>query len=332
MGGNALKDFCYRHDKDEFLVKAVEVQSIINHTLNTNCSIPRYVLEKQTFGDLDVCVKKSAKTDNSVDALAKQFNSRQVFRNGDVISFEYQGLQVDVIFIDDQYFDFAVKYFSFNDFGNLLGRIARSVRFKLGFNGLFYPIRYKDHIHDNVLVTTNWNDVLDLFRLDHYKYDHGFYTFNEMFDYLISSEFFSGYCFNLDNRKHDDRMRDRKRKVYNMFLNYLKENNIDVDTKVDRSMEFYRRVIDRFPEFDRKVIEKRMEIEIIERGKKVFNGKLVSQWTGLVDRELGEFMKTVRTSFSSNIEMYKKFVSLGEDQTKEFVLEKYNDFVARSQE
>lgn len=102
---------------------------------------------KVDFGDLDVLIEGGAGYDPTT--IAKMLQATEVVRNGDVTSIGVkvdEGIfQVDLIKTPKESFDFTARYFGFNDFGNLVGRIAHKFGAKFGHLGLLYPIRDLDN-------------------------------------------------------------------------------------------------------------------------------------------------------------------------------------------
>lgn len=99
MGGSALKNTqTRRYELDEYLrianLVTVKLSSLVNvHRVNV---IP-HIRDKQTFGDLDVLYTTWSDVAVRRDAIQRMFSPNEIVKNGDVISFNVEELQVDAI-------------------------------------------------------------------------------------------------------------------------------------------------------------------------------------------------------------------------------------------
>ena len=136
MGGNALAKFgAERVDRETFHLYEEELFIILKelfpqHTFKT---IPFY-RGKETFGDMDILMYPEF-PEGGKKLLAERVGSAGEYDNKDVFSFMYKNLQVDMIYTHDTVS--AMRYYSYNDLGNLMGRIFRRL-------GLRYGHTYRD--------------------------------------------------------------------------------------------------------------------------------------------------------------------------------------------
>jgi hypothetical protein len=97
--------------------------------------------------------------------------------------------------------------------------------------------------------------------------------------------------FQMENLKSLDKKRNRKRKSYHIFLEYLKENNINTKYPFDEDKDLYIMDIDNaFPEAN--LLEQLHDLQIKDEFNQAlaekFNGNIVMQWIPeLQGRELG---------------------------------------------
>ena len=175
--------------------------------------------------------------------------------------------QVDLIQVPTAVFTFALGYFSYNDLGNLLGRIARLHGFKLGHAGLFRPLRApgnESHFVRDILVTRDWSRALQFLGYDPARWERGFDSMDEMFAFVRDSRAFHPSAFPLahsarmfsrtttsseargcgglstgrvsrkplEHRSHRARVRDRKRPTYTAFLQHLAERGLVPATEI----------------------------------------------------------------------------------------------------
>lgn len=216
-----------------------------------------------------------------------------VSRNSNVLSFLFNSFQIDLIFVKSDIFEYSWNYFNWNDVGNLIGRLAKQYGLKHGWQGLYYVQRNGDHVVKEHLLSTQYLDILKCMCLDKYTFFKGFETYQEMFDWFVSSPRFIPDIFKFENLNHTNRVRDRKRKTYNMFLNYLEEIDVgQFEHNLKLTEEEKKECVCRWFPFVRKEIEEiDRQIEKANTIKSKFNGKVVSQLTNLVNKDLGSFIQ-----------------------------------------
>lgn len=259
MGGHALKDVgVVRLPARLYAVLAERVvvrltDGVLFPGLHAR-AIPA-LRTKPDFGDLDVLVTHPDQ-DWGFDearraALTAVFRPTRVVPNGPVLSFdvaapgdeaapEYAGrrFQVDLIRVPPESFAFALGYFSYNDLGNLLGRVARLHGFKLGHAGLFRPFRApgnESHFVRDILVTRDWSAALTFLGYDPGRWGQGFDTKDEMFAFVAGSHAFHPVAFPLEHRSHKARVRDRKRPTYTAFLQWLTDRDLIPAEELDEA-------------------------------------------------------------------------------------------------
>lgn len=277
MGGNATKQWnTERFTKTEYdsvcnyIAKLMELKPLYKNNENEvddyvsnqiltesdgdelYAVIPCY-FEKDSFGDLDFLT-----TDNHVSVIEKLQKADDVeiigkVKSGNCTSYAIRfnsispkSFQLDIIHVDKSVFNFALHYFSFNDLGNFIGRIASAARIKFGFDGMFRKVYLNNHgdiipvyslkeqqsqANDNshstvvkkteVLLTCDFFTALDFLGFDVERYKQGFATLDEIFEFVYQSKFFKESYFSLDNRPADMRARDKKRANYGLALDYF---------------------------------------------------------------------------------------------------------------
>ena len=303
MGGNIWKDQSIRLNKNEYFECCNQVQEFLDSTLGINKKdifIIEAIKNKDTFGDMDIVIK------NNYDLLDIQNKIQkcnlETFKNGNILSFlNINKFQIDLIFVNELFFNYACHYFSWNDLGNLLGRTIKQYGFKHGWNGLYYVQRSGDHVIKEHLLSVNYLDIINILCLDKYKFFNGFNTYEEMFDWLIASPLFISSIFKYENLNHTNRVRDRKRKSYNLFLDYLDSLDDSIKNKefIKLTEEEKRSfVFSKFPKLKTEVEKIDEEIKFHNEVKTKFNGKLVMELTNLKSVELGNFIKYFKSYYT----------------------------------
>jgi hypothetical protein len=315
MGGNALKNTATRRlDRDEFEQVSQAVLRGLQAALPgaTAWVIPAYA-SKADFGDLDVLVSAehlhaAGGWEHLKQRAVALFHATELVRNGDVLSFDFRhapgqaepAFQVDVIAQALESYDYALGYFSFNDLGNLVGRTAHRAGLTHRHDGLVYYFRDGDHLFREILLTRDYAQALAFLGYEPARFRAGFDKLTDLFEYVAGSAYFNRDIFLLENRNNASRVRDRKRKTYNEFLDWCAARpGLPAYAYPDDKREWLPRVAAHFPhfqaEYDRAVADLARQRAVKAR----FNGADVSRLTGRTGKALGHLMMHIKASFDS---------------------------------
>lgn len=295
MGGNVFEG-TRRYSKEEYLSAQDKWVNYLSDQFTVGTL--SIVKEKETFGDLDLVV-----TGNKEKLIEILINHYPLFINGNIISIKDNDFQVDLILVPEISFKYSIHYFGCQDLGNLLGRLIKQYGFKHGWNGLYYVQRNGDHVVQEHLLSTRYLDIINILGLDRYKFLCGFNSYEDMFDWLVKSPLFISSIFKYENLNHTNRVRDRKRKVYNLFLDYIDKLDDSIKNKeATKLSEEEKRsfVFSKFPKLALEVERLDKEIEIHNITKLKFNGELVKSLTGLSGVPLGDFIKLFKSNYNDN--------------------------------
>lgn len=316
MGGNALKNCETRRlNKDDYFDLAYHVIASLKAKYSPPdreleiIMIPSYAA-KESFGDLDLLVSTQYLPADFADTVGNLFSSKEVIINGDAISMEVNGFQVDLIMTPVKHIYFAMRYFSYNDLGNLMGKIANAYGVKFGHKGVSYI--YRDFRGDKITeipLAVSFADFCKAFDFDIKEYLNGFNELEDIFRFVSKSRYFNPDIFLLENLNHKSRVRDSKRETYKKFLEWCEKKKrfdwegreypeIKHDKKQHLPMLFEK--FQRFAFKDKLMNEYRMHLQNREARRK-FNGDLVQSITSLKGESLGKF-----------IEFFKKSVTKGQ--------------------
>ena len=308
MGGKALSVESARLQRSEYEpVRDAVMEKLWQHLPHKRKTDIKAYASKPDFGDLDIIIEGPF----DPIAIANALGASEIVRNGDVTSIGIMtnaGLfQVDLIKIESDAYEFARRYFSFNDLGNLIGRVAHKAGFKFGHRGLVYVVRdgaQNSHVVAELIVTQDWAQALKFLDYDPQAYERGFETLEDIYKFTVTSKFSNSDIYLLENVNAVARVRDRKRKTYTGFLAWQKNPDVsksipkfDWSDKESRRAEFLEKAFALFPNFKD---EHANSIERLRRQKIVgekFNGNLVSELTGLAGRELGHFIQAIKKRF-----------------------------------
>jgi hypothetical protein len=316
MGGNALKQGSVRLKRADYeRVQRRVMQELLEVPGVVAQYIPYYA-EKESFGDLDVLWYRTEGEYpfEDDDFFSSVFQSTEVVRNGKVISFDFhdddlgleevegRGFQVDLIEVASEDFAFAYGYYSYNDLGNLLGVIAKAHGLKLGHKGLFYRYRHAGTCNTtDILLTKNWHEALDFLGVDSKQAYFGFRTLTEIFEYVNSCQNFDPKLYSLDALNSVNRVRNKKRKTYMEFLDWLSDRYPDPRLVAVSRWNPLGQAFRIFPEFEDRLTRAVQDIVFREKVKEVFNGDIVTEWTGKTGKELGQIMKRLRSWYANDI-------------------------------
>lgn len=340
MGGQACKSaevVCLNAtDYNLFTPNIVEKLTICypNHRF---IDIPAF-RQKQSFGDLDVLFSGSSL---DYDSVKKTLHSCIMIKNGSVTSYavpiENKFFQVDLIKVPEDCYDFALSYFSYNDLGNLMGRVFHRLGFKFGHLGLKYVIRDNendDRVLKEITVTKNFKEALEFIGYDYFKWKMGFETLEDVFQFAVSIPLATRVIFRLDETNHIARIRDRKRKTYNQFLAWVNDsaNSVSSQELNDKSIlraYFLKKAFLLFLNFKLEYQRAQAEWKRTKEAKAKFNGIMVSELTGLTGPELGEFIRAFIQSMSKPDETFTDFI-LASSDIKNEVLTFWKDYAQRN--
>lgn len=297
MGGNVFKDThtVRRLEKTEYWQYCEQVLKLILVTTGPiSLHITQAIQAKEDFGDMDVIVKGRSKRSLIEDMLKEKGYPFQ--KNGDVTSFLYIDFQIDLIFTNEEHYNYSCNYFDWNDLGNLVGRMSKQLGFKHGHDGLYYVLRNDDRIIKEFLLSTDYLDIINILGLDKFKFKRGFVKYEDLFDFVISSPYFNSDSFKLENLNNINRVRDRKRKTYNMFLKYIAKKGIE--GKGTRKLTYEEKeafVLDKFPGIRTELFALKAKIALDLKIKERINGRIImSIFPGIEGKTVGSYIDTIK--------------------------------------
>ena len=306
MGGNALKTPTRRMTAAEMRTATDHIVSVLQPVVDGQVlPIPAF-RAKPDFGDIDLIVEGDKRQDKDgsvrfvhdelMEVARTHFHATEFAPNTNMLSFDYHptahsdGFQVDLIVTPTRFLRTAVNYYSYNDLGNFIGRIAHKMGLKYGHEGLLYLWRDDTHLFRTLTVSADTPSILKCLGYDPKRFENGFDTLKDIFEFASSSCFFNGDLFLLENRNHKARTRDRKRANYNAFLQYIDDNKPAAYNFPDDKNLWLPHIFNHFPDFERQWKQTHQEFLAYKNAKTFFNGKTVGAITGFSGKELGAFM------------------------------------------
>lgn len=334
MGGKALKN------TETHRVTTPEMEDTLRDVMNDIYAVDPEAMvtpvqsyrNKEDHGDIDIVVSPSFEPFINTFLDSKE-DYNEVFRNGPYTSLDYavpgtdKRVQVDLIRQPAEIHHFAANYYHYNDLGNLIGRVADAVDFKFGHKGLEYKLRFGTNHVRSILVTKDWGQAIYFLGFDPERWEEGFDNLEDIFQFVADSKFFNPDMFDLELRSHRARTRDRKRPTYTKFLDWVADNamekkaSVDEDHMLDAACAWW-------PNFGAELED---SLEYIKKANAVsekFNGHIVSDLTGLFDKELGDFMKYLRNDKEdSKREQVEFFYPMSSQEIEDYILESYEHYL-----
>jgi hypothetical protein len=318
MGGNALK----KVETSRIATKEI-YQQIIAELAETLSSLPSLgytfspeIPEKESFGDVDVLVDTNydmAKSVESVTSLIiRWFNPLEIANNGHIVSWSYEKdnlyYQVDFILVSN--IEMASFYYSYSDFGAILGRITSFSGLSLRDNGIFVKIKvlylsYKqnqdeelstdvENIIGTICLSSNPSEICSFLGLNYESWLNGFNSSEEIFQWIKSSSSFKIEYF-LSFNGQEAYKRSALRPFYRQFLEFLEVDKMERSSFIDDKKRVLSSIMEALIYFNKKtefeVIENSYLLE--EKRRKKFHSKLFIA-CGVNQYHLNDIMKAFR--------------------------------------
>ena len=346
MGGKALSVESIRLPAPRYFSLEKQAIQVLREAFPSRRIEPIMAISnKPDFGDMDLLIEADPNCD--LISVAQVLSPTEIVRNGNVMSIGIavdEGLfQVDLIETLTTNFDFSARYFGFNDFGNLIGRVAHKFGAKFGHQGLLYPIRDPEngsHLVAEVLITTEFGTALELIgynptRYEQMRTDNAFQTLGDVFRYVTSSPYINPEIYLLNNRNSIARAREMKRPTYNAFLSWLEMQptgsipayawgKTGSDERLMQCRAFLERACIHVPDFKMRYDQVMANFSRKKNVKIRFNGNRVHNLTGATGKELGKLMSEIQTSFGSEFDLETFFLNASDMEMDRYILSVFN--------
>jgi hypothetical protein len=320
MGGQALKNtITRRYAKQEYVQLRDEVLDILKRDFPERkvAAIQAY-RAKESFGDLDILFETDQTNFDLLSYIKQMFKPNEFYKNGNVISFDYQQFQIDLIGSPREDFDISSHYFAWYDLGNIIGRLYHKMGFKYGHNGLSLLFKDDNYQYEELCFSKDIEAILGFADLDAKRFLQGFDTLEDIFSFAVSSQFFNRDIYLLDNRNHASRIRDKKRPTYNALLKWLESQEhlpaypwTSVREQGGRrhQAEFLERAFAYFPHLKPQYEQIQAQFKQWQMARQKFNGRLVGASTGLSEQALGHFMQWLKAQAQLEFVDFQKWLA-----------------------
>ena len=331
MGGKALKNIETKRCNQTEYFKIVNEVGINLYSLGLKNSIIPHYKAKEDFGDADFLVETCP---NIVEKIKKHFPINDCYNNGNVFSFDYKNFQIDLIFVFPIDFYMSYVYYSYNDLGALIGRMARMLNLVYSPQGLKLKIYSNDYSRkiDTIILSKNPEQIYSVLDLDFKRWQKGFYSLEDIFNFISKSKFFHYNTFDDDKVPYESRKRDNQRRNYRIFKDWIKEHSSLFTTKKFYDLSREESVLfvsKKFPEIDITTKLKNIELKEIKRlkNKEKFNGKILMQeipkMKTIHDENPEEFGEIIRKFVKTFVD-FENFV---DNYSKEEIIKHFSYFL-----
>ena len=220
MGGTALGEQLPRISKAKYLDLVEELRNRLQPRFFGYVEAQRSLPDKDSFGDVDLIVADCRETLNPQQHLS----SSKASTNGDIMSFEYGGHQVDLIRVGTidgvELTRFCCDY---GDVGMIVGMMVRGISMKFGDKGLVMMVENR-----KIKLSRSLPEILRFLGLDIEMWRAGFASEEEIFAFVTTSKYFHTQSFRRDTSRasedgeviwrRDARKREGKRPMFSRFI------------------------------------------------------------------------------------------------------------------
>ena len=307
MGGGALGRQMPRMDRDRYQHLASELVTRLRAWYQVVC-LPRVFADKADFGDVDLLVDLPTQELDPV----RDLGASSCVSVGRVLSFDYQGYQVDLIRVPSEKLELARLFSDFADLGGIVGSLCRAqgVTFR-GTRGL-YATTTEDGLGRWLKLSDDLEHILHFFGLDIEVWRKGFETQEQTFRWVATSRFCPARI------ELNSRERHRARPMMRAWLRFVNSDRGQGDGQgggrdgtdpyaadaecaaAAHALGITALGLQGAVAFgqQRRVAALYQQREVRKAVKVKFNGGLVRDWTGLAGRQLGRFMAQLHAHFA----------------------------------
>ena len=313
-------------------------QDVIQKLSPLKVLIPESFLDKEDYGDIDFVVPFPIFDKEKVKQLFN-INDDDISINTSVVSINYMGVQCDLCFHPEEDVLTAYQYMRNSDCSNMVGVLCRdALGYRLTHKGLVYPVKFaQDDALGEVLVSKNFRKIFEFCDLNYDEWLTGFKNPEELFHWITQSKYFNAEAFKFENLNHENRTRNRKRKVYAEFVEWLLNKEFkNYEGTINKQEHLFRGMFYFYEEAPYPYLRWTDQIEPLitqryhwERARNIFNGSVIQELTGAsgpmlgkILRDFNEYLKT--TYHLTKAQGWGSITYFVADRTKEEMVELFN--------
>jgi hypothetical protein len=280
-----------RISKDEYILIEEDVIKKL-HQSYPMARTTKFYTNKESFGDLDVIIVAEPiiyleQKEKISTYLKDLFDAREIEFYDNIIKFEYKDFQIDLIVVNESNFDIAHFFYSYNDMNNIIAHIVKKFGICFDQDGLSVNLYDSTNtIRTNFSISKDPRKIYNFLKLDYNRYLDGFNNLDEIFQFIVSSPFFTSNIFKKLNSNH------KNRKLLLNFSEWLSENGIDRNFRWKDDPSDWYTYIEDFFNVDIAIQIERLNTKVAFRKKLVskFNENFVKNLTDLDGVQLIKFI------------------------------------------
>lgn len=317
MGGKALSINLNKMSREDYENFLSFLMPKLKEKLpkNTFLNIP-YYFDKKSFSDVDIIVSDENNIREKIIEFFVQEGSKKHVQRKDMLFFELNGVQIDIMIYKKESIYFARDFYSYNDLVSLfVKKVCSSKNLILLPDGLFYRRKNDKSQHQKVLITNNFDEVLSFMDFDVEKFRLGFKSKYDMYAFIIKSKHFSRWKFNKDYFKKIDTISYKNRVIFKAIIDMINSK----EKAPEKLPSLLNDAIENFPLFKEKLQEIEKSEKRIKKVKRYFNGNTIKEETGYNKIEIGNFIAFIRDQVDGDI--YLHLEDLGKEEIVLFISE-----------
>lgn len=203
--------------------------------------------------------------------------------------------QMDLLYTEPEHFQSTVDIYAWNDLGGHIASVLKMWGLTLTDKGLFFRVYDETALVGIIHLESDFTRILALFGWDVDAWRKGFDTLEDTFRYLTSSRYFSRQAFARMN--HRARKRGQRRANFAKLTEFLEANPPKNEFNYPENERLMKPELWRkFPGFLPQHVTMMADYRNRKAARSKFNGNLVSEWTGLHGKALGDLMDAYRAS------------------------------------
>jgi len=325
MGGTAIKTITTRRYSVEEYERLLPEILDMSKGMFSKMHPTTYFKSKDSFGDMDILCLIDKEESEYIELIKNTFNPRGISKNHNVISFEYKDLQIDFILTIEENWETSKIYYSYNDLSQYIGKIANQFGLKFGVEGFKYKVG-----NVNVIITKDHNLALQFLGFNSDRYNKGFDSMDEIYEFVMSSKYFHPDFFKLENLSKVQQERDSRRKNYMRFLELMELSKVKKPFFYPDPIVYLGKVEEYFPGFlenlhsitSKLQSEKERQKEKYNKIYSLYNGLILKEKLGISSVDLGLYMMNFREFFGSK-DLLDDYIYSTDNQ--ETIIEKFKE-------
>jgi hypothetical protein len=319
MGGRAIAKLINQEEAERITLD--QKNEYLDFFSQVGGLVPVREIESKTdFGDIDF-IYSSCKDDGFFEELIKtKYDYNGKTRNGNITSFAVGHNQIDIIRMTEAHRESALNYYNDNDKGNLIGVIFNRLGFIFGHTGLDLRLDF-----DRLFLSHDFGRILTFLKYSSaniQKMQNGFKTYEEMFETVMQTPYFDSSYYQFENLNNENRTRNRKRKTYQAFVEYLQDHP-KKSLPFTKEKMMYDAIIHFSKEHEYIELMRKQAANQLHRQR--FNGELISEITGFKRENLGRFIQFLK---NEQIFLAEHSYYFSDEEMRERITQTYEKFIS----